>query len=585
MKQTLNCILLLTLYISWAFAEEAQTQLNLQGIPNPPQLLGVECHIKDATIQWRPMGDNLAPILYYIIQYNTSFIPEEWKDFGQAPSSDSIYNVNLAPWANYTFRVIAVNKIGQSKPSLHSEVCTTPAEVPRTNPDNVRLEGDEDNLVITWTPMPQIEHGGPGFKYRVGWKRAINGEDYEFVDIDNYKQNRLIIPNQPYFHLYYIVVGAANELGQANVAPLTVTGYSGESKPVRAPTNFTLLDILGPTTALFSWEPVPKESIRGHFKGYKIKIWSKTSPIAKDIYVKGDTSKALISNFDPYTTCYAQVNVFNNKYDGPPSDVISFNTPEGRPEGMQGLEAYPLGSTGFLLKWDKPDKPNGILTGYNIYWSKIDSGMVNEPNSRIPQIADPNVNTAKLDGLQADSSYRIYITATSKAGESHRYFIEKNTRQHGNYKPSKPSFEWVFVNPDRTSVRIHWLPAEDGNGGTYFLVKYKKRGELNFHCCDEKYEDWIIISGLEDSTVYEFIVTAVDGPSPDLFTDSDMQEISTYSKPETLLIQPVSTTSDHKQGPKSGYGDGDSVDGIKPEVIPSTPPHSNKQFIEGTSRD
>lgn len=59
----------------------------------------------------------------------------------------------MSPWANYTFRVIAWNKIGPSTPSAHSsDICTTTAEVPHKNPDNVIGEGDQpDNLVIKWT--------------------------------------------------------------------------------------------------------------------------------------------------------------------------------------------------------------------------------------------------------------------------------------------------------------------------------------------------------------------------------------------------------------------------------------------------
>lgn len=49
-------------------------------VPNAPQLLDVECHDKDASITWRPMGDNRAPILGYTIQHNTSFTPDTWED-------------------------------------------------------------------------------------------------------------------------------------------------------------------------------------------------------------------------------------------------------------------------------------------------------------------------------------------------------------------------------------------------------------------------------------------------------------------------------------------------------------------------
>lgn len=58
----------------------------------------------------------------------------------------------MTPWANYTFRVIARNKIGPSEPSGHSGVCETPEDVPYKNPDNVIGKGSQkDNLVISWT--------------------------------------------------------------------------------------------------------------------------------------------------------------------------------------------------------------------------------------------------------------------------------------------------------------------------------------------------------------------------------------------------------------------------------------------------
>jgi len=62
------------------------------------------------------------------------------------------FQVPMSPWSNYTFRVIARNKIGPSLPSLHSDVCTTPPDVPYRNPDGVEGRGTApDNLEIRWT--------------------------------------------------------------------------------------------------------------------------------------------------------------------------------------------------------------------------------------------------------------------------------------------------------------------------------------------------------------------------------------------------------------------------------------------------
>ena len=45
-----------------------------------------------------------------------------------------------------------------------------------------------------------------------------------------------------------------------------VTGYSGEDVPVDAPTNLMLNEVVGPRSAILSWNPVKPESVRGDFK-------------------------------------------------------------------------------------------------------------------------------------------------------------------------------------------------------------------------------------------------------------------------------------------------------------------------------
>ena len=66
---------------------------------------------------------------------------------------------------------------------------------------------------------------------------------------------------------------AHNQKGEANIAAREVIGYSGESEPNEAPQNFTLREVIGPRSALVSWEPVRKESINGLHKGYTIRTW------------------------------------------------------------------------------------------------------------------------------------------------------------------------------------------------------------------------------------------------------------------------------------------------------------------------
>ena len=68
------------------------------------------------------------------------------------PATATSFKVSMSPWSNYTFRVIARNKVGDSLPSGHSKLCLTPEDVPFKNPDNVEGRGTApNNLVIYWT--------------------------------------------------------------------------------------------------------------------------------------------------------------------------------------------------------------------------------------------------------------------------------------------------------------------------------------------------------------------------------------------------------------------------------------------------
>ena len=84
-------------------------------------------------------------------------------------------------------------------------MCTTPPHVPHKNPDNVQGRGSKPtNLVVSWNPMPEIEHNGRGFYYLVYWKRDILGEDWNIEKISDWRQSSILIPNQPTFKRYRI---------------------------------------------------------------------------------------------------------------------------------------------------------------------------------------------------------------------------------------------------------------------------------------------------------------------------------------------------------------------------------------------
>lgn len=127
--------------------------LYLPGKPDAPTSIKVRCMQLNADVEWIVGSSNSAPIQYFIVEYRTHFNPDQWNFGVQVPYSQSIARVKMSPWATFSFRVYARNKIGQSEPSVASvELCSPGQNQPDINPQNVRTIGDKEKfLIIEWT--------------------------------------------------------------------------------------------------------------------------------------------------------------------------------------------------------------------------------------------------------------------------------------------------------------------------------------------------------------------------------------------------------------------------------------------------
>ncbi|KAF0760773.1 neuroglian-like isoform X1 [Aphis craccivora] len=508
----------------------ANATLIVQDKPNPPTLLKITCNKINAVVKWQPNGDNRAPILRYIIEYNTSFEPGTWLvASNDIPASDLKFIAPMTPWANFTFRVIAKNRIGKSNPSLHSSVCTTQPDVPYKNPENIEIYGtNSTNLVVNWTPMPKIAHNAPGLRYRVYWKQDIPDNVWNLNETIDYTISELVFPNQPTYTRYKVKVVTFNEKGESSGLQNEVIGYSGEDGPLDAPKNLTVLNVTGSKSAILSWEPVSPESARGNFKGYKIQFWADRDGEDNKIEEKVslDRTTVEIKNFFPNANNTVCILAYNSRFNGPLSPNIYFITPEGVPGPVNGVEAKQWGSFAILLSWQPPDEANGLLTGYEISYESMTERGAGE-RTRHPSITNSKQTTAKLTSLKPSTNYRIYIKATTKVGVGEPFFIEQQTKPPLliGTELDKPVFNYVHkaYNKIFDTVRIFLTPNLDGNPGSHFFVKYKLKSDYLYEETEhEFYKNFIDIKGLKPENLYEFIVVAVDG---DIIQQSDTVEI------------------------------------------------------------
>lgn len=326
---------------------------------------------------------------------------------------------------------------------------------------------------------------------------------------------------------FTVQVTAVNYKGTSNVTPVEVIGWSGEDTPLQAPANFTLIQVTTGTTALLNWESVPPETVRGHFKGYKIQTWvDGEEDRLKEILVKADASSALVTKFKPYKKNNARILVYNGRFNGPPSDTLSFHTPEGKPGTVKSFEVYPIGSSAMLLKWDKPVDENGVLTGYKIYYQKVTGTNLGPVQERKKEI-DPKFDRAKLAGLEPNTKYRIEIRAKTKAGEGDKYYVEQTTKSVVTAKPDIPVFETrtLPAKEGTAHILVRWLPSLDGHAGTHFVAWYRLKGHPDWSKTNEITEDdYAILTGLEPGQVYEVKLTAHDG---EYFSSSELKDVDT----------------------------------------------------------
>uniref|UniRef100_A0A8D2KXB7 Contactin-5 n=1 Tax=Varanus komodoensis TaxID=61221 RepID=A0A8D2KXB7_VARKO len=107
-----------------------EAELLVRGPPGPPGVVIVEEITETtATLSWTPGADNHSPITSYSLQARSPF-SLGWQTVKTVPENisgdmESAMAVELNPWVEYEFRVVAMNKIGTGDPSAPSRVIQT----------------------------------------------------------------------------------------------------------------------------------------------------------------------------------------------------------------------------------------------------------------------------------------------------------------------------------------------------------------------------------------------------------------------------------------------------------------------------
>ncbi|XP_042267639.1 neuronal cell adhesion molecule-like isoform X14 [Thunnus albacares] len=401
--------------------DSASAELTVIERPDPPTDLELTDQKKRSVqLTWTPGDEHNSPIQKFLIQYEDSLHHRgHWHNLTEVPGTKTTAHLKLSPYVHYTFRVLALNAVGFSRPSFPSRVFKTDPAAPDENPTGVQGHGTEhDNLVISWKPLSGLQSNGPGLHYRVMWRQKTIDSEWTTVTVAN--NSKFVVSGTPTFVPYELKVQAVNDHG-AGPEPAISHGYSGEDLPVAAPENVQVF-VLNSTLAEVHWDPVPHKLIRGYLKGYKVYYWRERSlhkhnphHVEKQILTfSGNHSHGMLPGLHAFSLYSFNVKVYNGKGEGPPSPTQQFETPEGVPAAPSSLVITNPNLDSLTLEWSPPHDRNGLITGYTLKYQPVNNS--NELG-QVEELALPaNATSVTLPNLKYSTRYKFYLNAKTVRG-------------------------------------------------------------------------------------------------------------------------------------------------------------------------
>nr|XP_011745077.1 neurofascin isoform X1 [Macaca nemestrina] len=390
-----------------------------KGRPDRPRDLELtDLAERSVRLTWIPGDDNNSPITDYVVQFEEDqFQPGVWHDHSKYPGSVNSAVLRLSPYVNYQFRVIAVNEVGSSHPSLPSERYRTSGAPPESNPGDVKGEGTrKNNMEITWTPMNATSAFGPNLRYIVKWRRRETREAWNNVTVWG---SRYVVGQTPVYVPYEIRVQAENDFGKGP-EPESVIGYSGEDYPRAAPTEVKVR-VMNSTAISLQWNRVYPDTVQGQLREYRAYYWRESS-LLKNLWVSqkrqqasfpGDRLRGVVSRLFPYSNYKLEMVVVNGRGDGPRSETKEFTTPEGVPSAPRRFRVRQPNLETINLEWDHPEHPNGIMTGYTLKYVAFNGTKVGK---QIVENFSPNQTKFTVQRTDPVSRYRFTLSARTQVG-------------------------------------------------------------------------------------------------------------------------------------------------------------------------
>ncbi|XP_037388350.1 neurofascin homolog (chicken) a isoform X10 [Pygocentrus nattereri] len=397
--------------------------------PDPPEDLELsDLSARSVRLTWVPGNENNSPVTQFLVQYEENRLrPGEWQNLSSYAGDQNSVTLQLSPFVNYQFRVIAINSVGQSRPSLPSTRYQTSGAPPDVAPSGLKGWGTgKTNMEISWQPLLDTQRNGPELRYIVSWRRKDHEEEWNNVTTISTKH---VVRDTETYVPYELKIQAVNDFGRGPETNIVI-GHSGEDKPSAAPADLRVSKI-DSTKVNVHWVPVDPRNIHGEFKEYRLYYWREASLLkglrvtkekkTKGFYSDVSQSTGILTDLIPYSKYSMYMVIANSKFEGPHSKIVEFETKEGVPGAPKFFKIVQRNTDTIHLEWDKPLEPNGILIGYTLKYNTVNGTQV---GSQQVQSFFPNETEYTIRLPDRFTRYKFYLSARTQVGSGEVYAEE-----------------------------------------------------------------------------------------------------------------------------------------------------------------
>ncbi|XP_028601411.2 phosphatidylinositol phosphatase PTPRQ isoform X2 [Podarcis muralis] len=422
---------------------------------SPPQDVEIlEVTATEISLRWSPPEKPNGIITHYEVMYDDASA----LILRNTTATNLLLN-GLKPYTLYNISVRAFTRLGhgnQSSPLLSVRTADTVPEFPPQNVTYKNISSSEIELSF----LPPSVPNGIIETYTV-YLRETDGTDERTINTTHLS---LTITGLKIYTRYIVEVSSSTVKGEGpRSAPLQM--LTDEDAPSSPPRLLTVKQLSGVIVKL-SWQP-PLEP-NGIILYYTVYVWNIIS--RRSINVT-ETSLDITDlenkmEYSVYVTASTRFGDGNIK-----SDMISFITSEGAPSDPPKNVWYKnLTSSSVRIFWDPPQKPNGVIQFYSIYYKNdSDTYMQNFTSYAIDSGVDNATLSTVLSNLAKWSHYTLWLSASTAFGNGNQTseIIHLYTDQD---VPDGPVEQLAYQNISSTAVNISWMPPAQPNGMVFYKV-------------------------------------------------------------------------------------------------------------------